>query len=246
MSAPSSSTSSSSSSSTSSSTLGLVGALVKAKATDSASSYDWHRKNAFTNIGADGISKRNKWIQEVRDIYQNEKVTWRQALTNASRNRANNTDYRTVKKRVIDKYTGRQAANVKCTGPVCPGKYDRQASKEYRPQGHKNKRVLSQQAAMNLLKKYYSERGSTTAKLIEAQKAMKTDISRKRNTALTPCPVKQVVSLNGVTRNIVTKTPECADNWLYRKIHKYDMKDVDNGSGKLYNEPLTKYRKSRY
>lgn len=230
-------------SASSSSTLGLVGALVKA--TDSA--YDWHRKKAFTNIGADGIVKRNKWIQEVKDIYQNGQVTWRQALSIASNNRATDKPtYRTVKKRVIDTYTGRKAANVKCSGPVCPGRYDSAASTEYRPQGHKNKRVLSQQAAMNLLKKYYSQRGNLTGKLIEAQKAMKTDISRKRNTALTPCPVKQVVSLNGVTRNIVTKTPECADNWLYRRIDKYDMKDVDNGSGKSYNEPLTKSRKSRY
>jgi len=244
MSAPSSS--SSTSTSPSSSTLGLVGALVNAKATDSASSYDWHRNNAFTNIGTDGIAKRNKWIQEVKDIYQNGKVTWRRALSIASENRATNKKYKTVKERVINKYEGRQAANVKCSGPVCPGKYDREASTEYRPQGHKNKRVLSQQAAMNLLKKYYSQRGNLTGKLIEAQKAMKTDISRKRNTALTPCPVKQVVSLNGVARNLVTKTPECADNWLYRKIDKYDMKGVDNGSGKLYNEPLTKYRKSRY
>ena len=233
-----------SASSSSSSALGLVGALVKAK--DSESSYNWHRKNAFTNIGADGIDKRNKWIQEVKDIYKNGQVTWRQALTNASQNRATNKDYKTVRERVIDSYKDRQADTVNCSGIVCPGKYDRPRATKYRPQRHTNKRVLSQQAAMNLLKKYYSERGSKTAKLIEAQKAMKTDISRKRNTALTPCPVKQVVSVNGVTRNIVTKTPECADNWLYRKIDKYDMKDVDNGSGKLYNEPLTKYRKSRY
>jgi hypothetical protein len=138
---------------------------------------------------------------------------------------------------------------------VCPGKYDREASTKYRPQGHKNKRVLTQAGAMALLKKYYSTRGNLTEKLIAAQQAMKTDISKKRARALVPCPVKQVVDRNGVVRNIASKQPECADNWLYRKplvspkkflTNKYDMKGVDNGTGELYNEALTVYRKSRY
>ncbi len=239
--------------------IGLVGALVKANGNGAPakpvataaevgpSSYTWHRSKAFANIGKDGIIKRDQWLNEVREIYKARKITWREALSIASSNRAaEKPSYNTVKKRVIDSYKGRKAENVTCTGPVCPGRYDREASTEYRPQGHKNKRVLSQQAAMNLLKQYYSKRGNLTGKLIEAQKAMKTDISRKRTKALTPCPVKQVVDRNGVARNLATKTPECADNWLYRRIDKYDMKGVDNGAGKSYNEPLTKFRKSRY
>jgi hypothetical protein len=222
---------------------GLVGALQEA----SKSSYDWHRTKAFANIGQAGIAKRDLWLNEVRKIYQTRKVPWREALAIASSNRVSSKpSYQSVKKRVIASYTGRKAANVKCTGIVCPGQYDREASTTYRPQGHKNRRVLTQAAAMTLLKKYYSKRGALTNKLIEAQKAMKTDISKKRARALEPCPVKEVVDRNGVTRRIAVKTPECADNWLYRNGNKYDMKGVNNGSGALYNEPLTVYRKSRY
>jgi hypothetical protein len=221
---------------------GLVGALVKIK-----SSYDWHRTQAFANIGQNGIVKRDRWLDEVRKIYKTRKVTWREALSIASTNRASDkSDYKTVKNRIVSSYTGRQADTVTCSGPVCPGRYDREASTNYRPQGHKNKRVLTQASAMALLKKYYSKRGNLTNKLIAAQKAMKTDISKKRVRALEPCAVKQVVDRNGVTRNIANKQPECADNWLYRNTNKYDMKGVDNGTGELYNEALTVYRKSRY
>jgi hypothetical protein len=198
------------------------------------SGYGWHRQNAINNLKPDALVRRDAWLKEVRDIYQQGGLTWREALTLASNNRKEKTSaYQSVKDRTIAGYTGRNAQTVKCQASrpggkaVCPGRYDKVASTDYRPHGHANKRVLTQEAAKKLLKDYYRSRKD----LVKAHTAMKRDISTKRNKALKPCPVKQITDSLGRTRSIAVKTAQCADNWLY-KPGKYDMSGVDHGDKK--------------
>jgi hypothetical protein len=212
--------------------------------------YNWHRQQAIANLGDNGVVKRAQWLKEVRTIYQNQQgVTWREALRKASDDRKKtSTDYKTVKGRVISSYKGRDASTVKCKGIVCPGKYNKAPSEQYRPQAHPNKRVLTQAAAVDLLKTYYRQRGNLTGKLIEAERAMKSNISRKRNNVVNPCSVKPVsyTTSTGVAtvRNVAVKDPACADNWLYRsKARSYDMAGVNHGNKKdspAYGASLTK------
>jgi hypothetical protein len=196
--------------------------------------YRWHRNNAFNNIGREGLLKRDQWLSEVKDIYASSggSLSWKQALALASQRRKTRQEYKTVKERVIESYTGRQSDKVKCNGPVCPGKYNKPASISYRPYKHENKRVLSHDAAVKLLKKHYIQKSSQSQNQNQSQRQthLKRDISQKRQRYLTPCPtVPKVDKLNRI-RNIPVKTPECADNWLFRRIDRYDMAGVDYGN----------------
>jgi hypothetical protein len=222
---------------------GLLQSLLKTEKLPSKQSagapgdgYSWHRQNAETNFGQNGLVRRAEWIKEVRNIYNNGAVPWREALRKASENRRQQkADYTTVKTRIIQSYKGRNKADVKCNGPVCPGRYTKPASAELRPNAHRNKRVLTQAAAVKLLKKYYEERSN--------MKSMKKDISTKRKHAVNPCPEKTITDSLGRTRRLVQKNPECADNWLYRTSKNYDMRGVDHGNKKdsvVYKVNLTK------
>ncbi len=227
---------------------GLVQALLKSTGgAPSPVGYNWHREKAIANLGDNGIVKRAQWLKEVREIYKTQPgVTWREALRMASDDRKKtNTEYKTVRTRVISSYKGRDASTVKCKGVVCPGKYNKAPSEQYRPQGHPNKRVLTQASAIELLKTYYRQRGTLTGKLIEAERAMKSDISRKRANVVSPCPVKPVSGTSQHVRNIAAKDSTCADNWLYRSnARSYDMKGVNHGNKKdspAYGASLTKH-----
>jgi hypothetical protein len=215
---------------------GLIDALINSmpsqKGGTPGSGYRWHRENAIMNLGTDAIARRDVWLNEVRAIYRGGQVPWKQALQQASKNRTDKEGYLSVKDRTIASYKGRNASSVKCQADrpggkaVCPGRYTKPASTEFRPQGHKNKRVLTQEAAKTLLRDYYRSRKD----LIKAQIAMKKDMSTKRNRALEACPVKTITDSLNRTRSIAVKTPECADNWLYKNPGKYDMKGIDHGN----------------
>ncbi len=199
------------------------------------SGYRWHRQEAFANLSSkNGLVKRAQWLTEVRNIY-NTGVPWREALRTASSDRKRVTpDYKTFKTKVVESYKGRNADTVKCSGVVCPGRYNKQPATVFRPQGHPNKRVLTQSAAVALLKDYYNKRGALTGRLVQAQRAMKKDISTKRANAVNPCPVKTITENgpNGKTRKIAVRDANCADSWLYRKSMSYDMVGVDHGNKK--------------
>ena len=199
--------------------------------------YIWQRQNSFGNFKSEGIVKRDEWLNEVRSIYKNGSTSWKAALAQASSNRKlKKNTYKTVKSRVIESYKGRNAENIKCAGPVCPGKYNKTPSTDYRPNKHPSKRVLTEKAALELLKNYYKQRGTLTSEANE--KSMRKDISTKRAKVLKPCATKTIVDKNGKSRNIAIKSPDCADSWLYRKSKNYDMYAVDNGNkgNKLYTE----------
>ena len=74
---------------------------------------------------------------------------------------------------------------------------------------------------------------------------MKKDMSTKRKSALEACPVKTIKDSLNRTRSIAVKTAECADNWLYNKPGKYDMKGVDHGTKSLPSLKLHKVRSDR-
>lgn len=225
---------------------GLLDMLFKDQSGGAAGDgYGWHRSNAINNLSAAGVAKRDAWLDEVRQVADEMNMSWKDALQEASRRRASRSGYQTVKERVIAGYKPRVASQVRCqAGRACPGAYSKPAATTYRPGAH-NKRLLSQDAAVKHLRSYYRERGaaaggSPTA-MKNATKAMRQDISRlKRGSRkLTPCPtrvinVKATATRPAHQRRIVMKTPECADNYLYRGVgvRRYDFEGVDDGIGK--------------
>ena len=237
---------------------GLLDSLLQQKG--GADSYSWHRspsdkpgyakarknllsenKLPWEDSPESGERKRQAWIQEVRDVMQRNGLNWRDALKRASANRKqNNTEYKTVKERVKDSYTGRKASDVNCDS--CPGKYDKdiirdpQGNVTYRPHGFSGrKELLTTQSATNVLREYYKQRSGTYKKgMSGATSAMRKDIVTKNNTRRTQTPCPTTVK-NGKTV-IDTQHPDyqaCRSNWLYRKDpKKFDMKTVDHGENK--------------
>ena len=217
----------------------------------SGDGYSWHRQNAVNNLGSTGRAKRDQWLDEVRTVHEGG-VPWKDALKQASTNRqAVSGVYRTHKQRVIDAYKPRNADSVRCTpGKKCPGKYDKPATATYRP-GARSKRVMTEQAAVAALRKFYREVGLAKGNMGNATKGMRQDISKKKGMkALKPCGTSTitVTRKDGVTyqRRVPVKTADCADSWLYRGkgVRRHDMQGVDaankkiskaSGKSKMYN-----------
>ena len=221
---------------------GLLHSLLEQKGGDS---YEWHRSpsdspgyaNARNNLLTQkqlpwedapntGESKRQVWIQEVRTVMDTQGLNWRDALKTASANRKQkNNDYRTVKERVKESYTGRKADQVDCDN--CPGKYNKDVVKDvqgnivYRPRGyHGRKDLLTSSSATSVLREYYKKNSGISA--------MRKDIVTKNNTRKTqiPCPTDQ----NGKIDTTHPDYKKCKSNWLYRKNPRaFDMKTVDYG-----------------
>lgn len=238
---------------------GLLHSLLQQKG--GADSYSWHRSPSDTTAGfanarnnlliakqhpwedsaESGESKREAWIQEVRDVMQTQGLNWRDALKTASDNRKQkNNDYQTVKERVKGSYTGRNADSVDCDD--CPGKYNKDVIKDsqgkvvYRPHGyHGRKELLTTKSATNILREYYKQRSTTYKRGITgATAAMRKDIVTQNNSRQiqTPCPT---TVQNGKT--VIDKShpdyQKCRSNWLYRKNpKKFDIKTVDHGENK--------------
>lgn len=215
--------------------------------------YSWHRLNAVNNLGEDGRARRDQWLDEVRAIHDGGRVPWKDALKQASVNRqTRNTAYRTHKQRVVTSYKPRDASAVRCTpGKKCPGKYNKPATASFRP-GARTKRVMTEQAAVSALRKFYREVGLSKGNMTNATKGMRQDISRsKGKKALKPCNTRTitVTRKDGVTypKRVPVKTADCADSWLYRGkgVRLHDMEGVDNknkntskayGKRKLYSK----------
>lgn len=182
----------------------------------SGGDYRWHRTNAINNLAGVGEAKRDAWLNEVRAVQGETGMMWKDALREASnRRRAANPNYRTWKETTISNYRPRVAANVTCPPdkPNCPGKYDRPATSTFRP-GRRNKRPMSEAAAVRVLREHYRNKGEESGDMKAATKAMRQDISKKRN-------AKRVLQ------------PGSPDSWLYRKNPTgYDMVGVDYGEGR--------------
>ena len=247
---------------------GLLASLMKQKG--GSDSYSWHRQespgpefkkgrktNARNNLLTEkqhpwetskksGEEKREQWIMEVRNVMAETGLNWRDALKEASRiRRESNPEYQTVKQRVVESYTGRDADTVACPTGVCPGKYNKAISvnkdgeKIYRPQGHNGrKELLSTAAATEILREYYKERAYKYKK--GSKKALNADISRKNHSRKiqTSCPTKVInVNRNGKVyqRRIIDRDhpdfQNCRSNWLYRSNpRKFDIDRIDDGS----------------
>mgnify|MGYP003383980550 CR=1 FL=1 len=240
------------------------------KQTGGGDSYMWHRSAAEKNLtvgkklpwestAKSGNEKRKQWHAEVKAIVASRGITYKEALKVASAQRKEKIPgYKTVRERVIGSYVPRVASNVKCSGSVCPGRYNKSAGKTYRPNAHKGpKRHLTVESASHVLREHYRKKAISaapdsipstdeTARVIKKSlarhtSAMRHDISKKRKgTPQSPCPTKTITYMRKgkqVTRRVIDKSAptykDCRSNWLYRNDpSKLDMVGVDHGTGK--------------
>lgn len=203
----------------------------------------------LTNLRSKGgLEKRDAWIAEVKAVQRETGMSYSDALHEASVRRQNrDPSYRTHKQRVMANYKprSRSAVLAECArngSRACPGAYDRPATSSYRP-GRRNKRLMTEKAAVAALRKHYREMGRASGNMKSATRSMRADISRKRGRVLTPCPTQ----LDSRGRRVAVRTDECADSYLFRGegARRYDMAGVDDGIGKrspAYGKRLLRLR----
>lgn len=217
-----------------------------------------HLASVKTGQTKSGLQKAAEWRQEVK-VYTDQGYLLKDAMKAASLARkATNPDYVTIKEGVVGSYKGFNPNNVKCS-PMkgwaagdCPAarKAARAASTSFRPNAHPVKRAITQDTAVQILRKHYRDMGRAHAAELGVgrpnmlnkwiNRSMRGDISRVRKFALTACPTRDVTyqvkkgKLAGrtITRKSMYVTPECKDSWLYRNPVNKDIKGVDNGVGK--------------